>query len=283
MNIFHHSRQLGKHFESVRAAGSRIGFVPTMGALHKGHLSLVQTALKNTDHVVVSIFVNPTQFNSKKDLETYPRTLDADISLLRTIDSTKISVYAPSVKEIYGTTLKTESFDFGGLENVMEGAYRKGHFNGVGTIVKHLFKSIEPDKAFFGEKDYQQLLIIKHLVKHYKIGVEIIGCPIYREEDGLAMSSRNVRLSGQQRKAAPFIYATLKTARHKFGTKSAKYVTEWVTNQFEKQEFLDLEYFLIADSETLKPIKRKSKNRSYRAFIAVYAGDVRLIDNIALN
>ncbi|MBO3117961.1 pantoate--beta-alanine ligase [Winogradskyella sp. DF17] len=283
MQIFHHKSELRDRIESLRQEGLVIGFVPTMGALHMGHLSLVQRALDDSQYVVVSIFVNPTQFNNKKDLETYPRTLDADIALLKTVDSKKILVYAPKVVDIYGQTLKTERFDFDGLDNVMEGAYREGHFDGVGTIVKRLFEIVRPDCAFFGEKDYQQLLIIKSLVKKTKLPVKIIGCPIYRELDGLAMSSRNTRLSLQHRLAAPFIYKTLKTAKEKFGTKSAKYVTEWVEDEFKLQDLLDLEYVLIADSETLKPVKRKSIKKSYRVFIAVYAGDVRLIDNIALN
>lgn len=283
VQIFYHKSELSHRIESLQQEGSVIGFVPTMGALHKGHLSLVQSALDKSHCVVVSIFVNPTQFNNKKDLETYPRTLDADIALLKTIGEKNILVYAPKVEDLYGQNLKTERFDFDGLDNVMEGSYREGHFDGVATIVKRLFEIVKPDYAFFGEKDYQQLLIIKHFVEKTKLPLRIVGCPIYREADGLAMSSRNSRLSLRHRKAAPFIFKTLKTAKEKFGTKSAKYVTEWVEDQFKTQDLLDLEYVLIADSKTLKPVKRKSIKKSYRAFIAVYAGDVRLIDNIALN
>ncbi len=260
-----------------------IGFVPTMGALHNGHLSLVNKGLGKNDIVVVSIFVNPTQFDNQEDLVKYPRTLDADVALLQTVSDETIIVYAPKVADIYQKNVKSESFTFDGLEHEMEGAFRHGHFDGVGTIVKRLLEIVKPDFAYFGEKDFQQLQIIKKLVELHHIPVKIIGCAIHRADDGLAMSSRNARLTQKHRAVAPFINKTLKTAKAKFGTKSAKVVTEWVEKQFKNEPLLVLEYFIIADIKTLKPVKRKSTKKAYRAFIAVYAGEIRLIDNIALN
>jgi pantoate--beta-alanine ligase len=283
LKTFHNKSELTHHIDELKAEGKSIGFVPTMGALHNGHLSLVENGLNDNDFVVVSIFVNPTQFDNQEDLIKYPRTLDADVSLLKIISEHEILVYAPTVNDIYGDNVQSQSFKFDGLENEMEGAFREGHFDGVGTIVKRLFEIVRPDKAYFGEKDFQQLQIVKKLVELYHIPVEVIGCSIHREKDGLAMSSRNTRLTEAHRAVAPFIYKILKSAKTEFGTKSAKKVTEWVEKQFKKQSLLELEYFIIADIETLKPVKRKSTKKTYRAFIAVYAGDIRLIDNIALN
>lgn len=283
MRIFYDKTKLSQYIQDFKTLKKTVGFVPTMGALHQGHLSLVNKGLKDNDIVVVSIFVNPTQFNNKEDLEKYPRNLERDVTLLETISSSKIVVYAPTVKDIYEEDTVSETFEFDGLEHEMEGAFRPGHFDGVGTIVKRLLQIVKPDKAYFGEKDFQQLRIIQKLVKIHSINTQIVGCEIHRHSDGLAMSSRNERLKPNYRNAAPFIYKTLKTAKAKFGTKSATVVTEWVTKQFKKHNFLDLEYFLIADVDTLKPVKRKSKLKTYRAFIAVYADDIRLIDNIALN
>ncbi|MCB0382390.1 MAG: pantoate--beta-alanine ligase, partial [Psychroserpens sp.] len=182
-----------------------------------------------------------------------------------------------------GNDVKSASFTYDGLEHEMEGKFRTGHFDGVGTIVKQLFEIVRPETSYFGEKDFQQLMIIKKLVEKYHIPVKVVGCEIYRAEDGLAMSSRNTRLKPEYRQAAPFIYKTLKAAREKFGTESANKVSKWVENQFAKHDLLELEYFIIADIDTLKTVKRKSNHKTYRAFIAVYADDIRLIDNIALN
>jgi pantoate--beta-alanine ligase len=281
--VFNNKSNLSHHINELKAKGYSIGFVPTMGALHNGHLSLVNKGLDENDFVVVSIFVNPTQFDNKEDLLKYPRTLDVDTKLLKTVSNDKIIVYAPTVEDIYSESVVSQKFTFDGLEYEMEGAFRDGHFDGVGTIVKRLFKIVQPNSAYFGEKDFQQLQIIKKLVELHQIPVVIVGCPIHRAKDGLAMSSRNTRLTKEHRDVAPFIYKTLKSAKDKFGTKSAKYVTEWVEKQFNKQPLLELEYFIIADTSTLKPVKRKSTKKTYRAFIAVYAGDIRLIDNIALN
>ncbi len=258
-----------------------IGFVPTMGALHKGHLSLIKRAKKENEFIVVSIFVNPTQFDKKEDLDQYPRTLEKDLELLKSVDCD--AVFVPEVDDIYNDQILAVNFDFDGLELEMEGKHRLGHFNGVGTIVKKLLDIVRPNKAYFGEKDFQQLQIVRNMVKKNHIPVDIIGCKIYREKDGLAMSSRNVRLSEDQRKMAPFIYKTLKKAKHKFKENSIQEVIRWVQKEFENNPILSLEYFEIANIENLKPSKRKSKKVKYRGFIAAFAGNVRLIDNIALN
>lgn len=283
MKVYHKKAELSGYLNEHLKGAKELGLVPTMGALHKGHLSLIETALKNNDIVAVSIFVNPTQFDNQDDLTKYPRTLKTDIDLLKSLNSDAIIIYAPTVEDIYGEDINAETFSFDGLEFEMEGAFRKGHFDGVGTIVKRLFEIVKPNNAYFGEKDFQQLQIIKKLVALHQLPVKVIGCSIYRSEDGLALSSRNARLTEAHREIAPFIYKTLKLAKSMFGTKSAKQVTEWVEKQFKKQPLLELEYFTIADVLTLKPIKRKSKKKTYRGFIAVYAGDIRLIDNIALN
>ncbi len=259
-----------------------LGLVPTMGALHIGHAALVNRAVEENNAVVVSIFVNPTQFNNTTDLEKYPQTLKADIEVLERI-SKDIIVFVPSIDEMYLKEVKSVNYDFGGLDNVMEGAFRPGHFDGVGTIVESLLTLVKPDKAYFGEKDFQQLQIIRKLIEIRKIPVKIIGCPIVREANGLAFSSRNERLSDNIRNEAAFIYKILKSAKKIFGTKSAKNVKDWVTEQFEQHPDLELEYIEITQAKTLKPVIKKHKNKKYRAFIAVYADGVRLIDNIALN
>jgi len=283
VEIYSEKQQITDAIDGLKAKKQTIGMVPTMGALHNGHLQLVKKALTDNDKVVVSIFVNPTQFDDKDDLKNYPRTLESDVNLLSTVSKTNILVYAPTVKDIYEGNDVSQNFDFDGLEFEMEGKFRNGHFNGVGTIVKRFFDIVKPHKGYFGEKDFQQLTIIKKLVEKYDIPVTIVGCKIHREPNGLAMSSRNTRLKPDYKIAAPFIYKTLKSAKEKFGIKSATKVKEWVEKQFDKHDLLALEYFIIADVKTLQPIKRKSNKKAYRAFIAVYADDIRLIDNIALN
>lgn len=283
MKVYTEKQQIIDAINTFKVNKHTLGLVPTMGALHKGHLALVKNALKNNAVVVVSIFVNPTQFDNKEDLVKYPRTLNEDIALLTAENDKNIIVYAPTVDDVYGGNTSSETFDFDGLEFEMEGKFRTGHFDGVGTIVKRLFEIIKPDTAYFGEKDFQQLAIIKKLVEKHQIPVKIVPCPIYREISGLAMSSRNTRLKSDYKNAAPFIYKTLETAKIHFGTKSADVVTQWVEKQFKSHALLKLEYFVIADASALKTVKRKLKNKAYRAFIAVYADDIRLIDNIALN
>ena len=282
MEVYSEKQQITSVIDALKAKKQTIGMVPTMGALHDGHLQLVKKALADNDKVVVSIFVNPTQFDNNEDLIKYPRTLISDVALLKTVSKTDILVYAPTVNDIYEGNTVSQSYDFDGLEFEMEGKFRHGHFDGVGTIVKRFFDIVKPHKAYFGEKDFQQLTIIEKLVEKHNIQVKIIGCKIHREANGLAMSSRNTRLKTDYKAAAPFIYKTLKTAKEKFKKNSALKVSEWVIKQFAKHDLLELEYFIIADVKTLKPVKRKSNKKAYRAFIAVYADDIRLIDNIAL-
>jgi pantoate--beta-alanine ligase len=265
---------------ALKTKNKTIGFVPTMGALHKGHLSLINKATKKNDIVIVSVFVNPTQFDNQNDLKKYPKMVEKDIELLKSVSCNIL--FLPSVEEIYAENIVSENFNFDGLEHQMEGKFRVGHFNGVGTIVKTLFEIVTPNKAYFGEKDFQQLQIIKKMVKNNNLPVTIKGCPIFRENDGLAMSSRNIHLSKEQREIAPIIYKTLKRVCKKFDTENAEEIIEWVESEFKKQPLLDLEYFTIAEQKTLKSIKNKELNKKYRAFIAVYADKIRLIDNIRL-
>ena len=283
MNIYSEKQQIAAAINALKAKKITLGLVPTMGALHKGHLALVEKALSENDKVFVSIFVNPTQFDNPDDLAKYPRTFETDLELLKTLSADRILVYAPTVDAIYEGKTVSEKFDFDGLEFEMEGKFRTGHFDGVGTIVKRLFDTIKPDNAYFGEKDFQQLQIIKKLVEKYQIPLNIVSCPIHREASGLAMSSRNTRLKPDYKAAAPFIYKTLKAAKKQFGTKSAASVTQWVDKQFANHKLLKLEYFIIANETTLKTVTRKTNKNKYRAFIAIYADDIRLIDNIALN
>ncbi len=258
-----------------------VGFVPTMGALHQGHISLMEKSLENNQITVVSIFVNPTQFNNPEDLKKYPRTLESDLEKIQSLDK-NIIVYAPSVEDIYNDKVESILFDYDGLEFQMEGKYRPGHFNGVGTVVKRLFEIINPTNAYFGEKDFQQVAIVKKMVEKFKLPVSIVICEIYREENGLAMSSRNQRLTDDEKSKAAMIYMILKEVKVKFVTKSAKEVSEWVIKTFAKQQLFKLEYFEIADESTLLTCRRKSKQKKYRAFIAVFVNNIRLIDTISL-
>lgn len=260
-----------------------LGFVPTMGALHQGHLSLVKSALANNNFVVVSVFVNPTQFNSSSDLNKYPRSLAKDIKALETVSKDSILIYAPEVEDLYGSKIKSESFNFRGIESLMEGNSRPGHFNGVGTIVKRLLQIVNPNKAYFGEKDFQQLLIIKKMVELEGLEVKIVGCPIEREPNGLAMSSRNGRLSPKEFHESAMIYEILQTVKQKFSSEDIASTCDWVLRRFNNNPLFELDYFQISDIESLMPIKEKIPNKKYRAFIAAYIGDVRLIDNIDLN
>lgn len=255
--------------------------VPTMGALHEGHLSLIRRAKSNYKRVIVSIFVNPTQFNEANDLESYPRQLDKDLEQIATVAPEAI-VFAPHVAALYPNGLETKSYDLDGLDEIMEGRFRKGHFDGVCTVVEALFQLIEPEAAYFGEKDFQQLQIIRHMVRKRSLPVEVVGCPIVREPSGLAMSSRNALLSEEARNQAASIYKTLQTARSKFGTKSATVVADWVRREIAQFPDIELEYFQIVNAKSLQDVKRKQKEKKYRAFIAVYIDGIRLIDNIAL-
>jgi len=281
MPVFQTQNALKIELKKAQNQSKKIGFVPTMGALHQGHLSLLEQSISENEITVLSIFVNPTQFNNAKDLKKYPRTLEKDVELVKKLNK-NILIYAPSVSDIYEGNTISATFDYDGLEHQMEGKHRPGHFDGVGTIVKKLFEIVKPTRAYFGEKDFQQLQIVKKLVVKHKIPVNVIPCEIYREPSGLAMSSRNERLSDNARNESKLIYKILLEAKDKFMLKSAKEVNEFVVREFKKHKNFTLEYFEIAEEETLLSCKRKTKNKKYRGFIAVFIEDIRLIDNISL-
>ena len=282
MLIFNKKSDLSAFLSPFINQNKSIGFVPTMGALHEGHLSLLKNSLSENDITVMSIFVNPTQFNNAEDLDKYPRTLERDVQIMQDL-SNNIIVYAPEVADIYEGNTVSESFNYDGLENQMEGKHRPGHFDGVGTIVKRLFEIVQPNKAYFGEKDFQQLQIVKKLVSKHNIPVEVIGCPIHREANGLAMSSRNERLSDTAREKAAVIYQILNSAKDFFQTHSAEETTKYVEDELKKHAEFELEYFEIAEETTLLPVSEKESNKKYRGFIAIFIENIRLIDNISLN
>lgn len=277
MQVVKHINQLRLVLDDKRKEGLSIGFVPTMGALHEGHLSLVEQAGKQSGFVVVSIFVNPTQFNDKGDLERYPRDLEKDLQLLSATPCQL--VFAPEVEEVYPSP-DTRQFDFGTLEQVMEGKFRPGHFNGVAQVVSRLFDMVQPDKAFFGLKDFQQLAIINEMVRMLNLPVQIIPCPIIRETDGLAMSSRNMLLSPEQRRNAAHISATLFEAVNKNGALSVEELSRWVISRINENDYLNTEYFEIVNSQTLLPVKSWEEPCIKVGCIAVHCGKVRLIDNV---
>jgi len=277
MIVYRTKTDLTGHLLSLQNEGKTIGLVPTMGALHLGHMSLVEKANSENDIVVVTLFVNPTQFNDPSDLDHYPRTLDQDLELIRQLEADL--VFVPSVKEMYPEE-DTQTFDLGSLDKVMEGKHRKGHFNGVAQIVSKLFLLIRPQRAYFGQKDFQQLVIIRRLVEILELNLTIVPCPIIREKDGLAMSSRNTRLSKEERKLAPFIYETLVQAREKMEDLTPSQLKEWVTLQFKKQSELNLEYFEIVEDKGLMPIDEWDTLVNKVACLAVELGGVRLIDNL---
>ena len=280
MKVFKTKTELKTYFNRYSSKNFTIGFVPTMGALHNGHLSLIKESIKNNQITVASIFVNPTQFDKKEDLENYPRTLESDLSMLQGV-SCDIA-FIPSIEEIYADTVGANHFEFDGLEIQMEGKFRKGHFNGVGTIVKKLFEIVTPTNAYFGEKDFQQLQIIRKMVQKNQLPVSVIGCPTFREENGLAMSSRNQLLSEKEKEEGAIIYEILHEVKQLINKESIEKINSWVAAQFDKNPLFELEYFVIADEETLIPASTISSNKNYRAFIAVHAGKVRLIDTTAL-
>ncbi len=280
MLVFKTIDETRKFVSQARELDQTIGFVPTMGALHPGHLELMRRAKKENDLLVVSIFVNPIQFNNATDLKKYPRVLFKDLEMLKTIDCD--AVFVPSVKEMYPEPIN-KTFDFGPLENVMEGAFRPGHFNGVAIVVEKLFEIVEPHKAYFGEKDFQQLAIIKKLVEMERIPVEIVPCAIVREKDGLAMSSRNVRLSPEERAMAPRIFKVLKEVAGKAGEMDPVLLQQWGMKQLQAEEAFDVEYFQIAEDATLQTIVNWQIGQGALAFVALKLGQVRLIDNIRIN
>ncbi|MEO2099373.1 MAG: pantoate--beta-alanine ligase [Flavobacteriaceae bacterium] len=278
MLVFKASKDLLAYF---KAKGSRLGLVPTMGALHQGHLSLVERACEENEFVVVSIYINPTQFNQTSDLENYPTNLDKDKNLLAPFGE-KIVVYAPEHYDLYPKGTRRKSYDFGSITAHMEGVFRPGHFDGVATVVEALFENIQPQKAYFGEKDFQQLQVIKALNKQKKLGVSIISCPTIREKDGLAMSSRNQLLTPEQRKAAPVIFKSLYYLKQHYHNQSVEEMELFFKGQME-QHSLHLEYFFVASVTDLTPVSKLEAHQDYRFFVAVFAGKTRLIDTLELD
>ncbi len=255
-----------------------IGFVPTMGALHQGHLSLIHQSKNKTELTICSIFVNPIQFNKQEDLDNYPRTIDADTQKLEHVNCDVL--FLPSVDEMYPTKTYND-FDFGDLATVMEGEHRPGHFNGVANVIQRFFEIIKPTYAFFGEKDFQQLAIVKDLTKQLGLQTEIIGCPILREESGLAMSSRNERLTAEERNRAAIIYSSLNQIKNSQKTSSIEQAKKMFKTAVEKEK-MNLEYIEFADGTTLQPIKEWNETNYCVAFVAVNVGKVRLIDNLTI-
>ena len=277
MKLVHTIQELRAELDIQRKAGKKIGFVPTMGALHEGHASLVRRAVAENEIVVVSVFVNPTQFNDKNDLLKYPRTLEADCELLEKEGTAY--VFAPSVEEIYPEP-DTRQFSYAPLDTVMEGKFRPGHFNGVCQVVSKLFMMVEPDVAYFGEKDFQQLAIIREMVKQMNFPLQIVGCPIVREADGLALSSRNARLSDEQRKQALEISQTLFKSVEYAASHTLEETQKFVEESIAAAEGLELEYFEIVDGMTLQKIASWEDTDYVVGCITVFCGEVRLIDNI---
>lgn len=278
MKVFTTIAELCKQLDSDRNAGKKIGLVPTMGALHNGHLQLVKTSVANNDVTVVSIFVNPTQFNDKNDLLLYPRTLDKDCQLLESVNCDY--AFAPSVEEIYPTE-DTRIFHLGKVAEVMEGKYRPGHFNGVAQIVSKLFDIVNPDNAYFGEKDFQQIAVIRAMADQMGYTFNIIAVPIVRESDGLALSSRNTRLTKSQRRNAPKIAKTLFKSRTFAASHSVKETIDEVISTIDAIPEMRVEYYEIVDGNTLQPISGWNDSDYIVGCITVYNGEVRLIDNIA--
>ena len=258
-----------------------VGFVPTMGSLHQGHLSLIEKALEENTHLAISIFVNPTQFDDPTDLEKYPRSLEKDLSMIATI-APKALVFTPAVSEIYRNKITAEFYSFNGLDKRMEGNSRQGHFQGVAAVVERLFSIVNPDRAYFGEKDYQQLAIIRHIVVQKKISIAIVGCPIVRDESGLALSSRNARLSEHHLEQASLLFRSLKQARVLYLDKDASTAEYHVNQLFSKAQEWTLDYFCICDEITLRQIDNK-KTENVRGFIAAQIGEIRLIDNLSFS
>ncbi|MBK43186.1 MAG: pantoate--beta-alanine ligase [Flavobacteriaceae bacterium] len=283
MHVFTTKKTLTNFLSERINSSFSIGFVPTMGAIHAGHISLIKNSINQNNITVVSIFVNPTQFDDQIDLEKYPKDLVNDVKLISLKVDADIVIYAPEVMDLYEENVSIETFDFRGIELLMEGKSRPGHFNGVATVVNKLFNIVKPHRAYFGEKDFQQLQIIRKLVKVRKISTLIIACPTVRELNGLAISSRNNRLSKYQKTRASKVYQILHQVKQKFNDDSIINITKWVEEQFKMDTLFKLEYFNICDISTFEQAVNIDLTKSYRAFIAVYVADIRLIDNIALN
>lgn len=277
MKVCKTKRELQQSLQEIRAGGKSVGLVPTMGALHQGHASLFKRARAENDIFVASVFVNPIQFNNPEDLKNYPRDFQADCGLLE--ENGCDIVFHPEVTEMYPEGVKPKSYAFGPLESVMEGAQRPGHFAGVGVVVGMLFELVEPTRAYFGEKDFQQVAVIQDLVRQMGIPVQIVSCPIKRGEDGLALSSRNALLTPENRAKAPYIYATLK-ASLEMADRSCREVKSWVEDRIARCPEMKLEYFEIAHPRTLQSTEADAPARGNVGFIVVWMGKVRLIDNI---
>lgn len=280
MEIIKQAGILKSKIQAIRCGGSSIGFVPTMGALHEGHLQLLRASAKENDVTICSIFVNPTQFNNPDDYAFYPRTLEQDIALLQTVGCDYL--FAPSAEEVYPqqTLLK---FSFGKLETVMEGTHRPGHFNGVATVVSKLFHLVQPHKAYFGQKDLQQVAVLRQLVQGLGFDLELVCFPTVREESGLALSSRNKRLSERQQQQATHLYKSLRLAEEQIGRMPVAAIKQEVASYLSGVGEVKLEYFEVADPATLQPVKEIGKSREVALCIAAHVGDVRLIDNILVN
>ena len=279
MQVFRTVENLQGFVNNLKHQKKKIGFVPTMGALHKGHLSLIEDAYKQCDWVICSIFVNPTQFNDKDDLNKYPRTLEKDMELL--IDfKDRLSIYHPDVSEMYPENLDVEVVDYGYLTSALEAEFRPGHFDGMVDIVRRLFQQVNPDVAFFGQKDYQQLAIIRKLVRDEDIPVGIVGCPIIREDDGLALSSRNMRLSEAERKTALNLNLALKRLKANPEEKSLEDILEEVKKMYFSESNIKLEYIECVDAQTLEVCEHWNDAMDIVCCVAAYVGDIRLIDNM---
>ena len=281
MLIFKIIPALKSHLNKIKNDGKQIGFVPTMGALHEGHLSLVRESLISDDCTVVSIFLNPTQFNNPRDLKTYPSDIERDIKLLESLNG-NIILFNPNSRDLYSGNIKTDYFDFNGLDNHMEGKFRGDHFQGVATVVSRLFKIINSDNIYFGEKDFQQIRIIENLISDAKINKKVIRCETIREDNGLALSSRNKKLDFSSKKIASNLFKALNFAKENFDTLGVLDIEKNVVDLLSKSPTIKLDYFVIADEQYLIPANLKETNKKYRAFIAAYISGVRLIDNIKL-
>jgi pantoate--beta-alanine ligase len=279
IQVFEHIKDLQSYLQAKRDSGLTVGLVPTMGALHEGHLSLMRRAKKENDVAVASVFVNPVQFNNPVDLEKYPRTPEKDVALLESAGCD--AVFMPSVQEMYPTEV-TDHYDFGAIEHVMEGACRPGHFNGVAIVVRKLFDIVKPNRAYFGEKDFQQLAIISKLVRDYDIKLEVVPCDIVREKDGLAMSSRNMRLNADERAIAPMIYKVLSETIAEYKSVSPAEMKAIALKKYSDIKQFEVEYVEIADEITLQPVVDWKDSEHARIFVALQLGPVRLIDNMRI-
>jgi pantoate--beta-alanine ligase len=280
MLVLHTIKEIEEIITLQKLEGHTIGFVPTMGALHQGHISLINYSKQQTDITVCSIFVNPTQFNNASDLSHYPRTPEADIKLLEAAGCDIL--YMPDVNDVYPKS-DTRQFDFGYLDTILEGAKRPGHFNGVGQVVSILLEGVKPDKAFFGSKDYQQVMVVKSLVKQLDLPVEIIACPILREDDGLAMSSRNTRLSIEERKIAALVPKLMQDAIEIVKEKGIAAAKTFINERVSKIPDMKLEYYEVCDAETLELINEFNPSHKTVSLIALFVGNIRLIDNWMIN